>query len=532
MSAKEIHYDTEARAQIGYGLDCLADAVKVTMGPRGRNVLLESPSGAPLVTRDGVTVATSIELGNRFENMGAQMVKEVATNTSYEAGDGTTTATVLAQAIFREGAKMVSAGASPVELKRGIDSAVRDVIAHLAKTSRPTRDRGEIARVGTVSANGDAFIGEMIADAMARVGHEGVVTTEESNTMETTLEVVEGMLVDRGYFSPYFVNSPEHMEVKLSDVSVLVYEGRIEGAQALLPLLESVAKSGKPLLLFAEDFDAAALATLVVNSLRGSVSLCAVKAPGYGNDRLDVLRDIAVVAGARSLSAETGFLLTEVEATDLGHARSVTVSRDRTTIVAGAGKKEAIKARAKQIRRDLDDHPTDAESERLNARLGRLVGGVAILRVGATTETEMKEKLARLDDALHATRAAVEEGVVVGGGVALLRAAGAIRSATGNGDERFGIDIVRRALEAPLRQIAENGGVEGSVAVHTVREGKDAFGFNAATGAYEDLLEAGILDPTKVVRVALQNAASIAAMMLTTEATVASASDYALSEYD
>ncbi len=385
--------------------------------------------------------------------------------------------------------------------------------------------------MGTVSAN-DAFIGDMIADAMARVGHEGVVTTEESNTMETTLEVVEGMLVDRGYLSPYFVNSPEHMEVKLSDVSVLVYEGRIEGAQALLPLLESVAKWDKPLLLVAEDFDAAALATLVVNSLRGSVSLCAVKAPGYGNDRLDTLRDIAVVAGARSLSSETGFVLAEVEASDLGHARSVTVSRDRTTIVAGAGKKDAIKARAKQIRRDLDDHPTDAESERLHARLGRLVGGVAILRVGAATETEMKERLSRIDDALHATRAAVEEGVVAGGGVALLRAVEAIRGPTGNGDERFGIEIVRRALEAPLRQIAENGGVEGSVAVYNVREGAGAFGFNAATGVYEDLLEAGILDPTKVVRVALQNAASIAAMMLTTEATVASASDYGPSEYD
>jgi len=521
MAAKAILFGNEARKQIAIGLNTLANAVKVTLGPRGRNVVLERSWGAPTVTKDGVTVAKEVELEDHFANMGAQMVKEVASKTSDIAGDGTTTATVLAQAIFAEGVKMVAAGANPMDIKRGIDVAVETIVAELKKQSKPTKGKSEIAQVGIISANGDETIGNLIAEAMEKVGKEGVITIEDAKAMDTTLDVVEGMQFDRGYLSPYFVTDAERMEVVLADAYILICEKKISAMKDLLPVLELVAKSGKPLLVLAEEVDGEALATLVVNKLRGTLQVCAVKAPGYGDRRKETLSDIAVLCGGKAVTEELGLKLENLTLADLGRAKTITVDKDTTTLIDGAGKKEEIQARVKQIRALIEDTTSEYDREKLQERLAKLVGGVAVIKVGAATETEMKEKKARVEDALHATRAAVEEGIVPGGGVALLRTLPALEALKLNGDQPFGLSIIRRAIEEPLRQIAQNGGDEGAVVVNKVREGKGAFGYNVASSKYEDLVLAGVIDPTKVVRVALQNAASVAALMLTTEVLIA-----------
>jgi chaperonin GroEL len=521
MAAKEIVYTENARNLILAGVNALADAVKVTLGPKGRNVVIEKSFGSPTVTKDGVTVAKEIELENRFENMGAQMVREVASKTSDVAGDGTTTATVLAQAIYREGSKLVAAGHNPMEIKRGIDKAVDAVVESLKKLSKQTKDPKEIEHVGTISANGDKEIGKKLAEAMQKVGKEGVITVEESKTAETTLEVVEGMQFDRGYLSPYFVTDPERMEAVLEDAYILISEKKISNMKDLLPVLEAIARSQKPLLIIAEDIEGEALATLVVNKLRGTLHCSAAKAPGFGDRRKEMLKDIAVLTGGQVIAEELGLKLENVTITDLGRAKRVTLDKDNTTIVDGGGEKAKIKGRIEEIRKQIEATASDYDREKLQERLAKLVGGVAVVKVGAATETEMKEKKARVEDALHATRAAVEEGVVAGGGVALLRGQAGLEGLKVDDEQRFGVQIIRRALEEPLRMIAQNAGLEGSIVVNKVREGKDDFGYNAATDQYGNLLAMGVIDPVKVVRTALQNAASVAGLMLTTECLVA-----------
>jgi chaperonin GroEL len=517
--AKQIIYGEDSRQAILRGVNQLADAVKVTLGPKGRNVVLDKKFGSPLITKDGVTVAKEIELQNPLENMGAQMVREVASKTSDIAGDGTTTATVLAQAIYREGAKNVVAGANPMELKRGIEKAVEAVTAELKKFSKPVT--GEmIAQVGTISANSDPTIGKIIAEAMEKVGKDGVITVEEAKTLETSLEVVEGMQFDRGYLSPYFVTDPERMEVVLENPVVLIHEKKISSMKDLLPLLEQVARMGKPLVIIAEDVEGEALATLVVNKLRGTLQAAAVKAPGFGDRRKAMLEDIATLTGGRAITEDLGIKLENVRVEDLGKAKKITIDKDNTTIVEGGGSQSAIEGRVKQIRTQVEETTSDYDREKLQERLAKLVGGVAVIKVGAATETEMKEKKARVEDAMHATKAAVEEGIVPGGGVALLRTLKALDNLKVEGDQRIGVNIVKRALEEPLRWIATNAGLEGSIVVQRVKEGQDDFGFNALTDEYENLIEAGVVDPTKVVRTALQNASSIASLLLTTEALV------------
>jgi chaperonin GroEL len=521
MAAKEILFSQPARQAIAQGLNLLANTVKVTLGPRGRNVIIEKSWGSPTVTKDGVTVAKEVELSDKMANMGAQMVKEVASKTSDVAGDGTTTATVLAQAIFNEGARLVAAGNNPMDIKRGIDAAVAKVVENLKEQSKPTKGKVEIAQVGTISANGDTMIGDILAEAMEKVGKEGVITIEEAKSMETTLDVVEGMQFDRGYLSPYFVTDAERMEVVMEDAYILINEKKISNMKDLLPVLEQVAKAGKPLLIVAEDVDGEALATLVVNKLRGTLHVAAVKAPGFGDRRKEMLKDIAVLTGGQAITEDLGLKLENVTLKDLGRAKRVTVDKDNSTIVEGAGKKVDIEARVKQIRTQIEDTTSDYDKEKLQERLAKIVGGVAVVKVGAATESEMKEKKARVEDALHATRAAVEEGIVPGGGVALIRALSAIEGLKFDDDRRFGVNIIRRAIEEPLRQISANAGVDGSIVVEKVKGGKGAYGFNAATEEYEDLVKAGVIDPTKVVRAALQNAASVAGLMLTTEALIA-----------
>jgi chaperonin GroEL len=521
MPAKLVRFSQDAREKILRGVNVLADAVTVTLGPKGRNVVLEKSFGSPTVTKDGVTVAKEIELEDKFENMGAQMVKEVASKTSDVAGDGTTTATVLARSIFTEGIKMVAAGHDPMSLKRGIDHAVEAITAELKSLSKPTKDRREIAQVGTISANNDSTIGDIIAEAMEKVGKEGVITVEEAKGLETTLEVVEGMQFDRGYLSPYFVTDPERMEAKLEDAYVLIHEKKISSMKDLLPVLESIAKTGKPFLLVAEDVEGEALATLVVNKIRGTLACTAVKAPGFGDRRKAMLEDIAILTGGKVIAEELGIKLENVTLQDLGRAKRLVVDKDNTTIIDGAGKKADIEGRIKQIRAQIDETTSDYDREKLQERLAKLVGGVAVIRVGAATEMEMKEKKARVEDALHATRAAVEEGVVPGGGVALIRASLALDNLRGGDEEKAGIGIVRKAVEDPARWIASNAGWEGSVVVDKIRNNKGPFGFNAASEEFEDLMKAGIIDPTKVVRSALQNAASVASLLLTTECMVA-----------
>ena len=522
MAAKDIVYDTTARTRILAGVDALANAVKVTLGPKGRNVVIEKSFGAPTVTKDGVTVAKEIELPNKFENMGAQMVREVASKTSDIAGDGTTTATVLAQAIFREGSKMVAAGHNPMELKRGIDMAVEHVIAKLLKLSKATKDPKKIAQVGTISANGDETIGHIIADAMERVGQEGVITVEEAKGLETELEVVEGMQFDRGYLSPYFATDAEAMRAELEDPAILIFEKKISAMKDLVPILEKVVQQQKPLLIIAEDIEGEALATLVVNRLRGSLKIAAVKAPGFGDRRKEMLKDIAVLTGGVVVSEDAGMKLEQVTMADLGTAQRVIIDKDSTTIVDGAGKKKEIAGRMDQIRRQIEETTSDYDREKLQERLAKLVGGVAVIKVGAATEVEMKEKKARVEDALHATRAAVQEGIVPGGGVALIRGqVGLDKIETASDDEAAGVRILTRAIEEPLRQISANAGLEGSIVVDAVRKAKGSNGFNARTETYEDLVKAGVIDPTKVVRTALQNASSVAGLMLTTEALIA-----------
>ncbi|MCG8422670.1 MAG: chaperonin GroEL [Proteobacteria bacterium] len=521
MAAKEIVFSAQARGEIAKGLNLLANAVKVTLGPRGRNVVIEKSWGAPTVTKDGVTVAKEVEVENKLQNMGAQMMKEVASKTSDVAGDGTTTATVLAQAIFTEGAKLVAAGVNPMDLKRGIDSAVDEIVDELKGMSVETKGKKDIAQVGTISANGDSSIGDMIAEAMEKVGKEGVITVEEAKTLQSELDVVEGMQFDRGYVSPYFVTDSERMECVLADPYLLVHEKKISNMKDLLPLLEQVAKSSRPLIIIAEDVDGEALATLVVNKLRGTLQVCAVKAPGFGDRRKAMLADIAVLTGGQAITEDLGLKLENVTLGDLGTAKRVVITKEDTTIVEGAGTKDKIDARVKQIRREVDETTSDYDREKLQERLAKLVGGVAVIRVGAATEVEMKEKKARVEDAMNATRAAVEEGIVPGGGVALLRCLSRLDKLTFDDDRRFGINIVRRALEEPLRQISTNAGVDGSIVVSKVKEGESGFGFNAAKLEYEDLVGAGVIDPTKVVRSALQNAASVSGLMLTTEALVA-----------
>ena len=522
MAAKEIKFDQEARSAILQGVNLLANAVKVTLGPRGRNVILDKSFGSPTVTKDGVTVAKEIELENKFENMGAQMVKEVASKTSDVAGDGTTTATVLAQAIFTEGSKWVAAGHNPKDLKRGIDRAVEEAVKELKKISKPTKDRKEIAQVGAISANNDPTIGDIIAEAMDKVGKEGVITVEEAKTMETSLEVVEGMQFDRGYLSPYFVTDPERMEVVLEDCYLLIHEKKISNMKDLLPILEQIARSGKPFLIIAEDVEGEALATLVVNKLRGTLRCAAVKAPGFGDRRKAMLEDIAILTGGRMIAEDLGIKLENVKMEDLGQAKRVTIDKDNTTIVEGAGKKADIEGRVKQIRAQIEETTSDYDREKLQERLAKLVGGVAVIKVGAATETEMKEKKARVEDALHATRAAVEEGIVPGGGVALIRCLPVLESIKlGQVEQQKGVDIVKQALVEPLRWIAKNAGYDGSIVVEKVKNENGGFGFNAQTEQYEDLTKAGVIDPTKVVRCALQNAASVASLLITTEAMVA-----------
>ena len=521
MGAKIVKFDQDAREAILKGVNLLADAVTVTLGPKGRNVCLDKSYGAPNVTKDGVTVAKEIELEDKFENMGAQMVKEVASKTSDVAGDGTTTATVLARQIFAEGVKMVVAGHDPMSLKRGIDKAVAAVTEELKSLSKPTKDPKEIAQVGTIAANNDSTIGDVIAEAMNKVGKEGVITVEEAKGLETTLEVVEGMQFDRGYLSPYFVTDPERMECVLQDAYILLNEKKISTMKDLLPILEQIAKTGKPFLIIAEDVEGEALATLVVNKIRGTLHCAAVKAPGFGDRRKAMLEDIGILTGGKLIAEELGIKLENITLHDLGRAKRIVVDKDNTTIVDGAGKKADLEGRIKQIRAQTEETTSDYDREKLQERLAKLIGGVAVINVGAATEVEMKEKKARVEDALHATRAAVEEGIVPGGGVALLRASSALEKLRLPDDEKWGVNIIRRVLEEPLRRIAINAGVEGAIALQKVKEGKGAFGFNAATEEYEDLMKAGIIDPTKVVRTALQNAASIAGLMLTTEAMVA-----------
>ncbi len=522
MSAKEIKYDHKAREAMLMGVNTLADAVKVTLGPKGRNVILEKSFGAPAITKDGVTVAKEIELEDKFENMGAQMVREVASKTSDVAGDGTTTATILAQAIYREGARLVAAGTNPMALKRGIDRAVTLVVDELHKISKPTKDQKEIAQVGTISANNDASIGNIIADAMSKVGKEGVITVEEAKSMETTLEVVEGMQFDRGYSSPYFVTNPEKMEVSLEEPYILVHEKKISAMKDPLPLLEQIAKMGKPLLIVAEDVEGEALATLVVNKLRGTLQVAAVKAPGFGDRRKAMMEDIAILTGGQVISEDMGWKLENVTVKELGSCRKINIDRDNTTIIDGAGERSDIEGRVKQIRAQIEETTSDYDREKLQERLAKLVGGVAVIRVGAATEIEMKEKKARVEDALNATRAAVEEGIVPGGGVALLRCLPVLDETKFEiHDEQLGSNIIKRAVEEPIRQIANNAGFEGSVVAEHVKNQKGAHGFNAETGTYEDLMVAGVIDPTKVVRFALQNAASVASLLITTEAMIA-----------
>jgi chaperonin GroEL len=519
--AKQIVTGENSRQSILRGVNALADAVKITLGPKGRNAVIEKKFGAPIITKDGVTVAKEIELRDPLENMGAQMVREVASKTSDVAGDGTTTATVLAQAIFREGVKTVAAGASPTALKRGIDKAVEVAVEEIRKLHRDVKG-DMIAQVGTISANNDRQIGGIIAEAMKKVGKDGVITVEESKTMETTLEVVEGMQFDRGYLSPYFVTDPERMECVLENALILINEKKISSMKDLLPLLEQIAKLGKPLLIIAEDVEGEALATLVVNKLRGTLQCAAVKAPGFGDRRKAMLEDIAVLTGGKAITEDLGIKLENVKIEDLGKAKKVTIDKDNTTIVEGAGKASEIEGRVKQIRQQIENTTSDYDREKLQERLAKLVGGVAVIKVGAATETELKEKKARVEDAMHATRAAVEEGIVPGGGAALLRALPALEKIKAEGDEHVGVGIVRRALEEPARQIAHNAGFEGAVVIGKIRDSKDEhFGFNADTGEYVDLVKAGVIDPAKVTRLALQNAASIAGLMLTTEALVA-----------
>jgi chaperonin GroEL len=518
--AKQIVYGEDSRQSILRGVNALADAVRVTLGPKGRNVVIDKKFGSPTITKDGVTVAKEIDLKNSLENMGAQMVREVASKTSDTAGDGTTTATVLAQAIYREGLKMVTAGANPMELKRGIEKAVEGVIAELQKLSKPVSGN-MIAQVGTISANSDDTIGKIIAEAMEKVGKDGVITVEEAKSMETSLDVVEGMQFDRGYLSAYFVTDPERMEVVLENPVILIHEKKISSMKDLLPLLEQVARGGRPLVIIAEDVDGEALATLVVNKLRGTLQVAAVKAPGFGDRRKAMLEDIAILTGGRAITEDLGIKLENIKLEDLGRAKKITIDKDNTTIVEGAGAQSAIEGRVKQLRTQIDETTSDYDREKLQERLAKLVGGVAVIKVGAATETEMKEKKARVEDAMHATKAAVEEGIVPGGGVALLRSTKAIDGLKLEGDQKVGAEIVRKAIEAPLRWIASNAGVEGSIVVQKVKEAKDlGFGYNAASDTYEDLVKAGVIDPTKVVRSALQNASSIAALLLTTEAMV------------
>jgi chaperonin GroEL len=521
MGAKLLKYDEDARNSILKGVNTLADAVKITLGPKGRNVILSRSYGAPTVTKDGVTVAKEIELEDKFENMGAQMVKEVASKTSDVAGDGTTTATILAQAIFREGAKSVAAGSNPMDVKRGIDKAVDVVVKELKKMSKPTKDAKEIAQVGTISANNDATIGAIIADAMAKVGKEGVITVEEAKGLETELEIVEGMQFDRGYLSPYFVTNAEKMEVELKDCLILINEKKISNMKDLLPILEQIAKMGKPLLIISEDIEGEALATLVVNKIRGTLHVAAVKAPGFGDRRKAMLEDIAILTGGKMISEEMGYKLENTKIEDLGRAKKITIDKDNTTIIGGAGSHASIQGRVKQLRAQVEETTSDYDREKLQERLAKLVGGVAVIKVGAATETEMKEKKARVEDALHATRAAVEEGIVPGGGVAYLRALPALDKMKLEGDEEVGVRIVKKALEEPLKMIANNAGMEGSIVVEKVKVKKGAYGFNARTDSYEDMIAAGVIDPTKVTRFALQNAASVASLMLTTQCMVA-----------
>jgi chaperonin GroEL len=521
--SKELHFEVSARSALKSGVDQLADAVRVTLGPKGRNVLIDKKFGSPTVTKDGVTVAKEVELTDPVENMGAQMVKEVATKTSDVAGDGTTTATVLAQGIFREGLKSVTAGVNPMAIKRGIDKAVEATVNDLKKLSVPTAGKKEIAQIGAISANNDAEIGDLIADAMEKVGKDGVITVEEAKGLETTLETVDGMQFDRGYLSPYFVTDPEKMEAVLEDAYILIHDKKISSMKDLLPVLEKVAQTGKPMLIIAEDVEGEALATLVVNKLRGTLKICAVKAPGFGDRRKAMLQDVAVLTGApQVISEELGFKLENAVVGDLGRAKRIVIDKDNTTIVDGAGAEDQIKGRIQEIKAAIDKSTSDYDSEKLQERLAKLAGGVAVINVGAATETEMKEKKARVEDALHATRAAVEEGIVPGGGVALLRAQKVLEKIkVTDTEEQVGIDIVRRALEEPTRIIASNAGVEGSIVVEKIRNSKEKnFGYNAQTDSYEDLVAAGVIDPTKVTRTALQNAASVASLLLTTECVV------------
>ena len=522
MAAKELHFNTDARAALKRGVDQLAEAVKVTLGPRGRNVVIDKKFGAPTVTKDGVTVAKEIELSDPLENMGAQMVKEVATKTSDLAGDGTTTAPVLAQAIFREGLKNVTAGANPMAIKRGIDRAVTAIVDELKRISVPTSGKKEIAQVGAISANNDAEIGDLIANAFDKVGKDGVITVEEARGLETTLETVEGMQFDRGYVSPYFVTDPEKMEAVLEDALILIHDKKVSSMKDLLPVLEKVAQQGRPLLIIAEDVEGEALATLVVNKLRGTLKVCAVKAPGFGDRRKAMLQDIAVLTNGQVISEEVGFKLENAVINDLGRAKRVVVDKDNTTIIDGAGTDDKIQGRIKEIRVAIDNSTSDYDKEKLQERLAKLAGGVAVINVGAATEAEMKEKKARVEDALHATRAAAEEGIVPGGGVALIRAQRVLKTLKlTDSDEQIGVDIIRRSVEEPIRMIVQNAGGEGSIVVEKVRASKDdAFGFNALTDTYENLVQAGVIDPTKVTRTALQNAASIAGLLLTTEALI------------
>jgi chaperonin GroEL len=519
--AKELKFDQEARNAVLEGVNILANAVKVTLGPKGRNVVLEKSFGSPVITKDGVTVAKEIELEDHFQNMGAKMVKEVASKTSDTAGDGTTTATLLAQAIYREGYKVVAAGINPMEVKRGIDSAVEEVVKELKKLSKPVKEQKEIAQVGTISANNDRTIGDIIAEAMNKVGKEGVITVEEAKAMETTLEVVEGMQFDRGYISPYFVTDPEKMVAVLDDPYILLYEKKLSNMKELLPILEQIAKAGNPFLIISEDVEGEALATLVVNKLRGTLKCAAVKAPGFGDRRKAMLEDIAILTDGKAIMEDVGIKLEKLKMDDLGRAKKVVIDKDNTTIVEGAGNASAIEGRIKQIRVQAEETTSDYDKEKLQERLAKLAGGVAVIKVGAATETEMKEKKARVEDALHATRAAVEEGIVPGGGVAYLRCLPALKKIKLEGDRQTGVDIIIKALEEPLRQIVQNAGQEGAVVAEKVKQEKGAFGFDADKEEYTDMIEAGIIDPTKVVRFALQNAASVASLLITTEAVVA-----------
>jgi chaperonin GroEL len=517
MAAKQLVFESEARQLILKGIEKLSRAVKATLGPRGRNVILDKKFGSPTITKDGVTVAKEIELENSFENMGAQMVREVASKTSDVAGDGTTTATVLAESIYREGLKNVTAGANPMDLKRGIDKATEVIVEELKKMSKKVKDRSEISQVATISANGDTNIGDIIADAMDKVGKDGTITVEEAKAIDTTLDVVEGMQFDKGYLSPYFATNAEAMEVLQEDPYILLYEKKISNLQDLLPLLQNIAKSGRPLLIIAEDVEGEALATLVVNKLRGTLQVCAVKSPGFGDRRKAMMEDIAVLTGGRFISEDLGIKLEGVQLADLGRCKRVTIDKENTTMVEGAGKGADIQGRIAQIRRQIEETTSDYDREKLQERLAKLAGGVAVINVGAATETEMKEKKARVEDALHATRAAVEEGIVPGGGVALIRCQSVLDNMKVTGDAAIGVDIVRRACEAPIRQLVANGGLDGAIVIQDVKKGKGNFGYDVAKAEYVDMVKAGIIDPTKVTRIALQNAASIASLLLTTE---------------